>query len=78
MFSVGTATGDTHYMLVSDHQRENFLTPRSPPTNLDPEKIYRVKDHSVRCPNCTLTVMVKPDDKVCPVCGSALLIPEKR
>jgi len=40
MFSVGTATGDTHYLPVSDHQSENFLTLRSPTTNLDP---YRIK-----------------------------------
>ncbi len=47
-------------------------------TSLDPDDIKRVKLHTVKCPKCKLTVMVKPDDKVCPVCGSSLPKPEKR
>ena len=47
-------------------------------TNLDPAEIKRVKLHPVKCSKCKLTEMVKPDDKVCPVCGSSLPRPAKR
>ncbi len=46
-------------------------------TNLDPDEIKRVKLHPVKCSKCKLTEMVKPDDKVCPVCGSSLPRPAK-
>jgi rRNA maturation endonuclease Nob1 len=42
-------------------------------TSLDPDDIKRVKVHAVKCPKCKLTPMVKPDEKVCPVCGGFLL-----
>jgi len=76
--SAGTAIGDTHYLPVSDHQSENFLTLRSPMTSQDPDKIKGVKVHPVKCPRCKLTVMVKASEKVCPVCGSSLLRPARR
>ena len=47
-------------------------------TSLDPDEIKRVKLQAVKCPKCKLTPMVKPTEKVCPVCGSALLKPVKR
>jgi rubrerythrin len=72
MFFVGTATGDIHYLPVSDHQSENYLTLRNPVTSLDPEEIKRVKVHPVKCSRCKLTVMVKPAEKVCPLCGNSL------
>ena len=33
-------------------------------TSLDPEEINRVKDQPVKCTNCKLTVMVRPQDAV--------------
>jgi rRNA maturation endonuclease Nob1 len=47
-------------------------------TPLDPEEIKRIKVQPVKCPRCKLTVMVTPNDKVCPVCGSELLKSKKR
>jgi rRNA maturation endonuclease Nob1 len=41
-------------------------------TSLDPDEIKRVKVHPIKCSNCKLTVMVKPTEKVCPVCGDLL------
>jgi len=46
-------------------------------TSLDPKEIKRVKVHPVKCPRCKLTVMVRPEDEVCPVCESSLTIPQK-
>ena len=46
-------------------------------TSLDPEEINRVKDQPVKCTNCKLTVMVRPEGKVCPVCESSLTRPAK-
>jgi hypothetical protein len=43
----------------------------------DPDEIKRVKVHPIKRPNCKLTVMVEPSDKVCPVYGSSLSIPAK-
>jgi len=72
MFFVGTATGDTYYLPVSDNYSKNFPTLRNPVTSLDPTEIQRVKVHPVKCPRCKLTAMVKPSEKVCPVCGQQL------
>jgi rRNA maturation endonuclease Nob1 len=77
IFSVGTATRDTHYLPVSNHQRAVFLNLRNLMTSLDPDEIKRVKLHPVKCPKCKLTVMVKPTEKVCPVCGSSLPVLKK-
>ena len=77
MSFAGTATRDTYYLPVSNHKRATFLNLRNLMTNLDPDEIKRVKLHSVKCPKCKLTVMVKLDDKVCPVCGSTLPKPGK-
>ena len=44
----------------------------------DPDEIKRVKVHPVKCPKCKLTVMTRPDDKVCPVCDGALPKPVER
>jgi len=41
-------------------------------------EIKRVKLHAVKCPKCKADLMVKSDDKVCPVCESSLSKPEKR
>jgi rRNA maturation endonuclease Nob1 len=41
-------------------------------------EIKRVKLHSVKCPKCKADLMVKPTEKVCPVCGDSLAKPEKR
>jgi len=72
MSFAGTATRDTHYLPVSDHQSKTFLTPRSLMTSLDPDEIKRVKVHPVKCPKCKLTVMVKPSEKKCPKCKYTL------
>jgi rRNA maturation endonuclease Nob1 len=47
-------------------------------TSLDPDEIKRVKLHPVKCPKCKADLMIKPTEKVCPVCGSSLPKPEKR
>ena len=39
---------------------------------LDPEEIKRVKLQAVKCPKCKANLMIKPTEKVCPVCGSQL------
>jgi rRNA maturation endonuclease Nob1 len=78
MSFAGTATGDILYLPVSDHQREAFLNLRDLMTSLDPDEIKRVKLHPVKCPKCKLTVMVKPTEKMCPVCGGSLPKPRKR
>jgi rRNA maturation endonuclease Nob1 len=78
MSFAGTATGDTHYLPVSDHQSKTFLTLRNIMTSLDPDEIKRVKLHPVKCPKCKANLMIRPSEKVCPVCGSSLLKPEKR
>jgi rRNA maturation endonuclease Nob1 len=78
IFSVGTATRDTHYLPVSNHKRATFLNLRNLMTSLDPDEIKRVKLHPVKCPKCKLTVRVKLDDKVCPACEGSLPKPEKR
>jgi rRNA maturation endonuclease Nob1 len=41
-------------------------------TSLDSDDIKRVKIHPVKCSKCKLTIMAKPDDKMCPVCGDLL------
>jgi len=41
-------------------------------TSIDPDEIKRVKLHSVKCPKCKANLMIKPIEKVCPVCGSYL------
>ena len=72
MFTAGIATRDTHYLPVPNHQSKTFLTLRNIMTSLDPAEIERVKLHAVKCPKCKLTPMVKPTEKVCPVCGGSL------
>ena len=78
MSFAGTATRDTHYLRVSDHQSKTFLTQRNIMTSFDPAEVKRVKLHPVKCPKCKLTVRVKLDDKVCPACEGSLPKPEKR
>ena len=78
MSFAGTATGDTHYLPVSDHQSKTFLTLRNIMTSLDPDEIKRVKLHAVKCPKCKANLMIKPTEKVCPVCGGSLPKPAKR
>jgi uncharacterized Zn finger protein (UPF0148 family) len=71
----GTATRDTHSLPVSDHQSKTFLTLRNLMTSLDPAEIKRVKLHPVKCPKCKADLMIKPTEKVCPVCGYSLKRP---
>ncbi len=44
----------------------------------DPDEIKRVKLHAVKCPKCKANLMIKPTEKVCPVCGGLLPKPGKR
>ncbi|MCG6945568.1 MAG: hypothetical protein LJE87_09510 [Deltaproteobacteria bacterium] len=46
-------------------------------TSLDPDEIKRVKLHGVKCSQCKADLMIRPTQKVCPVCGSKLPIPGK-
>jgi rRNA maturation endonuclease Nob1 len=41
-------------------------------TSLEAVEIERAKLHSVKCPKCKADLMIKPTEKVCPVCGSSL------
>ena len=72
MSFAGTATRDTHYLPVSHHKRATFLKLRNLMTSLDPDEIKRVKVHPVKCPKCKANLMIKPTEKVCPVCGDLL------
>ena len=63
MCFAGTATRDTHYLPVSNHERATFLNLRNQMTNLDPDEIKRVKLHPVKCSKCKLTEMVSPTIK---------------
>jgi rRNA maturation endonuclease Nob1 len=47
-------------------------------TDLDPDEIKRVKLHPVKCSKCKANRMIKPTEKVCPVCGSSLSKPVRR
>jgi rRNA maturation endonuclease Nob1 len=47
-------------------------------TSLDPDEIKRVKLQAVKCPKCKADLMVRPDVKVCPVCGGKLPKPASR
>jgi len=76
MSFAGTATRDTHYLPVSDHQSETFLNLRNQMTHLDPDEIKRVKLHPVKCSKCKANLMIRPTEKVCPVCGGSLPAPK--
>jgi rRNA maturation endonuclease Nob1 len=78
ILSVGTAIQNILSLSVSKHESKTFLNLRNLMTSFDPDDIKRVKLHSVKCPKCKANLMVKPDDKVCPVCGGSLPKPEKR
>jgi rRNA maturation endonuclease Nob1 len=67
----GTVTRDTHYLPVSDHQSKTFLNLRNLMTSLDPDEIKRVKLHPVKCSKCKADLMIRPSEKVCPVCGGS-------
>ena len=45
---------------------------------LELDEIKRVKLISVKCSKCKANLMIKPTEKVCPVCGSKLPKPVKR
>jgi rRNA maturation endonuclease Nob1 len=47
-------------------------------TSIDPDEIKRVKLHPAKCPKCKADLVIRPTEKVCPVCGSSLLKPENR
>jgi rRNA maturation endonuclease Nob1 len=77
IFSVGTATRDTHYLPVSNHERVTVLNLRSLMTSLDPDDIKRVKVHPVKCSQCKANLLIRPTEKVCPVCGGSLPVQKK-
>jgi rRNA maturation endonuclease Nob1 len=72
MSFAGTAIRDTHFLPVSNHERATFLNLRNLMTSFDPDEIKRVRVTPIKCPKCKLTVMARPEDKVCPVCGGLL------
>ena len=74
----GTATRDTHYLPVSDHQKEALLHLRNLMTSLDPAEVERAKLNAVKCPKCKADLMIKSTEKVCPVCGDSLPKLDKR
>ena len=78
MFFAGTATSDTHYLTVSGHQSVTFLILGSLIARLDPDEIKPVKLHSVKCPKCKASLMIRPAEKVCPVCKALLPNSKKR
>jgi len=41
-------------------------------STLEPDGIKRVKLHTVKYPTCKANLMVRPTEKVCPVCGGSL------
>ena len=41
-------------------------------TSLETVEIERAKLHSVKCSRCKADLMVRPTEKVCPVCGDLL------
>ena len=45
--------------------------------SLEPHEIKRVKPHPVKCSKCIANLMIKPTEKVSPVCGNALPVLEK-
>jgi ssDNA-binding Zn-finger/Zn-ribbon topoisomerase 1 len=76
MSFAGTAIRATHSLPVSDHQRVTFLNLRNLMTSLGPDEIKRVKVHVVKCPECKVTVKVKPSEKKCPKCKYTLNRPD--
>jgi hypothetical protein len=46
--------------------------------NLDPDEIKRVKLPPSKCPQCKANLIIRPTEKVCPVCGGLLPKPAKR
>ena len=77
MIFVGTAIRDTLYLPVSNHQSVTFLILRNLMTSLDPAEIERAKLNAIKCSLCKVSLMIRPSEKVCPVCGGSLSIPEK-
>jgi Zn finger protein HypA/HybF involved in hydrogenase expression len=73
----GTATRDTHYLPVSDHQSKTFLNLRNIMTILEAVEIERAKLHPVKCSKCKVNLMIRPTEKECPVCGSELPTPKE-
>jgi rRNA maturation endonuclease Nob1 len=41
-------------------------------TSLEAVEIERAKLHSIKCSMCKVNLMIRPTEKVCPVCGSQL------
>ena len=42
------------------------------------DEVKRVKVHPVKCPKCKANLMIRPTEKVRPVCGSSFSEPVKR
>jgi uncharacterized Zn finger protein (UPF0148 family) len=78
MSFAGTATRDTHYLRVSDHQSKTFLNLRNLMTSLEAVEIERAKLHAIKCPKCKADLMIKPTEKVCPIRGDALPVQKKQ
>jgi len=45
---------------------------------LDPDAIKRVKLYPVKCSKCKVNLMIRPTEKLCPVCGGSLPKPVRR
>ena len=46
-------------------------------TSLETVKIERAKLHALKCPKCKADLLIRPTEKVCPVCGTALPAQER-
>jgi rRNA maturation endonuclease Nob1 len=46
-------------------------------TSLKPAEIERAKLHPVKCFMCKVNLLIRPTEKVCPVCGTALPAQER-
>ncbi len=47
-------------------------------TSLETVEIERAKLHPVKCSKCKVSLMIRPTEKVCPVCGGLLPRPTER
>ena len=47
-------------------------------STFEPDEIKRAKLHPVKCSKCKANLMIRPTEKVCPVCGGSLPKPGKR
>ena len=75
----GTATVTIRSLNISVGPKTSTGKRKNQMSNtLEPEEIKRVKLHRVKCSQCKANLMIKPTEKVCPVCGGSLPKPGKR